>query len=334
MDEVDSRTIIGDPLLKYSGELEYASVAKERARRLAFLDRSHWDSFHELMKTLPTRTQLERRGVRVETDFSVPAVTVSCDGDLTREEQEGFSAAARRLMPWRKGPFSLFGLEINAEWRSDLKWERLIPHIALKGQRVADVGCGNGYYMFRALHEAPALVVGFDPAELFYQTFRLVQHVVGDPRLQFEMLGVEHLSWFPEFFDTIVCMGVLYHQRDPLRMLRQLFDGLRPGGTVVVETLGIDCSENDALSPDGRYGKMKNVFYLPTPKRLETWMQQVGFCDMSVIATARTTSTEQRRTDWMVFESLADFLDPDDDRKTVEGHPAPWRFMMKAQKPV
>ena len=32
----------------------------------------------------------------------------------------------KELMPWRKGPFHLLGIDIDAEWRSDLKWQRLL----------------------------------------------------------------------------------------------------------------------------------------------------------------------------------------------------------------
>ena len=319
-------------LSEYRSQIDYESVVAERLRRVGFLDRPHWQPLHELLKILPTCSTLDRRGSTVDVDFSLPAVTISCRDKLTASEQGDLNDAARRLMPWRKGPFSLFGLEIDAEWRSDLKWARLKPHLELKGKKVADVGSGNGYYMFRALAEEPAVVIGFDPAESFYQTFRFIQHFVQEPRLHFEMLGVEHLNWFPEFFDTVICMGVLYHQRDPLEMLRFLHQGLTPGGTVVVETLGVDRPDDWALMPEGRYGKMKNVFYLPSPTCLIKWMAEIGFVDMEVISAARTTVAEQRKTSWMVFESLADFLDPNDQSKTIEGDPAPWRFMVKAKK--
>ncbi|MDF4192049.1 DUF1698 domain-containing protein, partial [Ligilactobacillus salivarius] len=46
-----------------------------------------------------------------------------------------------------------------------------------------------------------------------------------------------------------------------------------------------------------------------------------------------TTTEEQRRTEWMVTESLADFLDPHDPGKTVEGYPAPKRALLIARKP-
>ncbi|WP_244267477.1 DUF1698 domain-containing protein, partial [Sodalis-like endosymbiont of Proechinophthirus fluctus] len=50
--------------------------------------------------------------------------------------------------------------------------------------------------------------------------------------------------------------------------------------------------------------------------------------DMSV-----TSTNEQRRTVWMTSESLEDFLHPDDPLLTVEGHPAPLRVVIVAEKP-
>jgi tRNA (mo5U34)-methyltransferase len=44
------------------------------------------------------------------------------------------------------------------------------------------------------------------------------------------------------------------------------------------------------------------------------------------------SSAEQRRTEWMVFESFEDFIDQSDPAKTVEGYPAPWRIFLSAKK--
>jgi tRNA (mo5U34)-methyltransferase len=63
------------------------------------------------------------------------------------------------LRPWKKGPLSLFGVGIDTEWRSDWKWARLAPELdPLAGKVVADVGCANGYFMYRMLAENPKLV--------------------------------------------------------------------------------------------------------------------------------------------------------------------------------
>ena len=44
----------------------------------------------------------------------------------------------------------------------------------------------------------------------------------------------------------------------------------------------------------------------------------------------RATIQEQRRTEWMRFHSLADFLDPENPTLTVEGLPAPRRAIVIA----
>ena len=41
------------------------------------------------------------------------------------------------------------------------------------------------------------------------------------------------------------------------------------------------------------------------------------------------SSDEQRKTDWMTFESYSDFIDPSDPSKTIEGYPAPLRVFLK-----
>ena len=69
----------------------------------------------------------------------------------------------RALMPWRKGPFQFGDVFIDSEWRSDWKWQRLAAQIDLAGQRVLDVGCGNGYFGWRMLQAGAREVVGVDP---------------------------------------------------------------------------------------------------------------------------------------------------------------------------
>jgi tRNA (mo5U34)-methyltransferase len=78
---------------------------------------------------------------------------------------------------------------------------------------------------------------------------------------------------------------------------------------------------------------MRNTWFIPSTGLLETWLKRCGFRDVRIADVSVTSPDEQRRTEWMFFESLADFLDPDDSTLTIEGHPAPRRATLIARCP-
>jgi tRNA (mo5U34)-methyltransferase len=128
-------------------------------------------------------------------------------------------------------------------------------------------------------------------------------------------------------------MGVLYHRRSPLDHLLELRGCMKPGGELVLETLIVEGGEGTSFMPEGRYAKMRNVWFLPSIQTMLLWLKRCGFQDVACVDTNQTSIKEQRRTEWMKFESLADFLDPKDHTKTIEGHPAPLRAIFTATKP-
>lgn len=261
------------------------------------------------------------------------SVTADRD-DISDRHRQGIEKLLRNLMPWRKGPYFLYGTHINTEWRSDWKWERVLPHISpLAGRTVLDVGCGSGYHMWRMIGADAHLVVGIDPMQLFLVQFEAVRKLLNDDRRAHVLpLGIEQLPVL-QAFDTVFSMGVLYHRRSPLDHLLQLKNQLVSGGELVLETLVIEGDVNQVLVPGERYAQMRNVFFIPSAEALKSWLEKSGFVDVRIVDFALTTTEEQRRTDWMTSESLAEFLDPDDPSKTVEGYPAPLRAVLVATKP-
>ncbi|WP_432414014.1 tRNA 5-methoxyuridine(34)/uridine 5-oxyacetic acid(34) synthase CmoB [Pantoea allii] len=261
--------------------------------------------------------------------------SVSADrDDISDRHRQGIEKLLRNLMPWRKGPYSLYGTEINTEWRSDWKWERVLPHISsLAGRTVLDVGCGSGYHMWRMIGAGAHLVVGIDPMQLFLCQFEAVRKLLNDDRRAHLLpLGIEQLPVL-QAFDTVFSMGVLYHRRSPLDHLLQLKNQLVNGGELVLETLVIEGDVNQVLVPGERYAQMRNVYFIPSAEALKSWLEKCGFVDVRIVDFALTSTEEQRRTDWMTSESLAEFLAPDDSSKTVEGYPAPLRAVLVATKP-
>ena len=265
-------------------------------------------------------------------DLDTNAITASGQvDDGTRRELE---AALRSLHPWRKGPFSLFGVDIDTEWRSDFKWDRLSGAIdPLERRRVLDVGCGSGYHCWRMKGAGAAEVIGIDPTPLFVLQFKAIQHYLNIDSVHVLPLALEQLPPKLKSFDTTFSMGVLYHRRSPMDHLTDLRDTLAPGGQLVLETLVVEGGEDTVFVPPDRYARMGNVWFLPSPAALMKWMSKTGFIDVELVDLNQTTMAEQRSTEWMTFYSLSNFLDSDDHNKTVEGHPAPRRAIITARLP-
>jgi tRNA (mo5U34)-methyltransferase len=279
-------------------------------------------ALRELPELTPSHVELK---TKVEAGSAEDLCNVSC---------EQLAEQLKAFHPWRKGPFSLFGVDIDTEWRSDWKWDRVLPHIqSLIGRKVLDVGCGNGYHGWRMLGEGADLVLGIDPTLISVMQYQVMQRYLGDQNHYVLPLGIEDVPTDLACFDSVFSMGVLYHRRSPLDHLIELRGCLRPGGELILETLIVEGDEGKMLMPEGRYAKMRNVWFLPTVATMLLWLRRCGFKKVECVDVNRTSIEEQRQTEWMTFESFADFLDPEDQTKTIEGYPAPLRAVFVATAP-
>ncbi|MGV1099655.1 tRNA 5-methoxyuridine(34)/uridine 5-oxyacetic acid(34) synthase CmoB [Thiovibrio sp. JS02] len=268
------------------------------------------------------------------TDFSGDAVIIGRQDELPAADQQLVLGAMRAFMPWRKGPFNVFGTEIDAEWQSFRKWNRLLPALPdLAGRIVADIGCNNGYYMFRMLPHRPRCVIGLEPMLQHYYCFRTLRHLAGAENLHIELLGVENVPLFPACFDVVFLMGIIYHRISPVEMLRDIRQAMRPGGVLILESQAIPGEMPVALFPEERYAKVPGTYFVPTAACLKNWLKRTGFSEVEIFASHPMSSEEQRKTQWMPFESYRDFIDPADPGRTVEGYPAPLRVFLKAVNP-
>ena len=268
------------------------------------------------------------------TDLTQSSIQVGVPEDCDQQTRQDLEALLKTLWPWRKGPYNLFGIEIDTEWRSDFKWNRVKPFITpLKNRVVMDVGCGSGYHCWRMEGDGAKLVIGIDPTLVYCIQYLSVQHYINSERTFVLPFSTDTLPAAPMIFDTVFSMGVLYHRRSPIDHLTQMWEWLQWEGELVLETLVIEGEEGQVLMPENRYAKMRNVWFIPTPATLELWLRRCNFVNIRCVDINQTSLDEQRVTEWMHFESLADFLDPNDRNKTIEGYPAPKRAILIANKP-
>jgi tRNA (mo5U34)-methyltransferase len=266
-------------------------------------------------------------------DLNQSAIEIGIEADLASEQHEQLLAQLKQFHPWRKGPFNIFGHYIDTEWRSDWKWDRLVHDITpLSGRKVLDIGCGSGYHCLRMRGAAADFVLGIDPTIVFVMQFLAMQKYIQEHHVAVLPLGIEDLPGDLNCFDTVFSMGILYHRRDPHVHLQELRSCLREAGELVLETLVIDEKHGEVLIPEGRYAQMKNIWSIPSVKTLEKWLDEAGFNKVRCIDVTVTSIEEQRVTDWMQFQSLVDYLDPEDHSKTIEGYPAPTRAILIAEK--
>lgn len=282
---------------------------------------AQWQALIDSVPVLPT----------VQRILDADAVQIGGSGDLIDEAKIQLESQLKALHPWRKGPYNLFGIHIDTEWRSGWKWNRLKDHIApLEHRLVLDVGCGNGYHCWRMLGAGAKMVVGIDPMMLNVMQFQLVRKLCGEAPVYVLPWGIEDLPYGLKAFDTVFSMGVLYHRRSPIDHLMELRDCLRPGGELVLETLIIDGGLGQVLLPEDRYARMRNVWFLPSCDTLISWLKRCGFQNIRLVDVTVTSIEEQRTTEWMTFHSLKDFLDAENPRLTCEGLPAPKRAIVVA----
>lgn len=325
---------LDDPLPDYGpllAALEQIPTLRAWGRQLpaqleAGLSSARWGDLPAWRAGLEQLPDLQPSAIELGT-----AVQIGVAADATDAQREQLRAALMALHPWRKGPFDLFGLHLDSEWRSDWKWQRVAPHLDdLAGRLVLDVGCGNGYYALRMAGAGARRVIAIDPAARFVMQFEAIRRYAGAVPVDVLPLGIEQLPRELGAFDTVFSMGVLYHRRSPFDHLRELRELLRPGGQLVLETLVIEGGPGQVLVPEGRYARMPNVWFLPSPDTLLAWLRKAGFGAPRVVDVTATSVQEQRRTPWMHFESLADCLDPENADLTLEGHPAPRRGVFLA----
>ena len=265
--------------------------------------------------------------------FNQEAVIVESPSVLTSQQKNNLNEILTSLMPWRKGPYKLFDIYVDSEWCSNLKWDRFLPHIEdLQDKNILDIGCSNGYFMFKMLEHRPRNVLGLDPTLKFFHTFHFLNSLLPKNNLYFGLGGFQDLKYFGAVFDAIFCMGILYHHSDPVSLLKLVFSNLKKGGHLYLESMTIPGDDPIALFPGKKYNNAKGFWYIPTLSCLENWLKKANIQKYEILYHKPLEVEEQRKTSWATYPSFKESLNPQDNSKTIEGFPAQNRIYLKCYK--
>jgi SAM-dependent methyltransferase len=170
--------------------------------------------------------------------------------------------------------WSAEGYGKNARFVSDLGMPVVELLNARPGERILDLGCGDGV-LTKRLQEAGCDVVGIDSSpELIRAALGLALNVSLQDAYEID---------FREEFDAVFSNAVLHWLKDADRVIRNVFRALRPGGRFVAECGGDKCLQTiqtalvTELERRGYDGWAANPWYFPTTEDYGHLLTTAGF---------------------------------------------------------
>jgi SAM-dependent methyltransferase len=103
-----------------------------------------------------------------------------------------------------------------------------------------DLGCGGGEVTFEiARLVAPSVVTGIDMDEVKVALAREAAAARGVDNVRFRAMNLH--DWHePAAYDAVYARFVLQHLSQPVQILRQMWEAVRPGGVIIVEDADFD----------------------------------------------------------------------------------------------
>jgi SAM-dependent methyltransferase len=154
---------------------------------------------------------------------------------------------------------------------------------SLEGKKILDVGCWTGGTSL-LLSAMGAEVVAIEEVKKYTESLNYLKYAFDITNLKPRNLSLYDCT-IPEFqdtFDIIFFAGVLYHISDLIIGLRILFNCLKDGGTILLES-GCINSKKPIIEYDGPSvipTKGKWNWFIPSPLAIYHMMVDVGFIDI------------------------------------------------------
>ncbi|MGI8904402.1 MAG: class I SAM-dependent methyltransferase [Solirubrobacteraceae bacterium] len=128
------------------------------------------------------------------------------------------------------------------------------------GMSVLDVGAFDGFYAFLAERRGATRVVAVDNEQYLLwvasrwgieleggEGFHAIKRLLGS-EVEYHRLDAFALDGLDERFDLVYCFGILHRVENPLGLLRILRERTNSGGTVLLETYGLNPEDRNGPS--------------------------------------------------------------------------------------
>lgn len=123
-------------------------------------------------------------------------------------------------------------------------WDRYIvsKQLAGSGERILDIGCGNGN-MLQKIKDRYQKLYGVDISPFrLEEAKKITKNLYPSDILKFKFLegNADNTLSFPDdFFDTIICIAVIEHVYDIFSLIREMYRVLKPDGYVIAQVPNI-----------------------------------------------------------------------------------------------
>lgn len=218
--------------------------------------------------------------------------------------------------PFDRGPYvAHYGPIIRN--RQNERWKRIVApnlrHVA--GRRLCDLGAHDGRWTWAALEAGAAYVEAVEGRPELME--RAAACLAGHPAHRWKCVTGDVFDWLEEkvgageTFDTVMCLGLLYHVAEHFRLLR-LMAALRPEAIIIDAALvpGDDLlvvyRAEDTARPvhaiPGREGKAEQLTGVMSQGLLAMWARNNGW---------KITWMPWRRADVADTRSLDAYFEPE-----------------------
>jgi trans-aconitate methyltransferase len=184
----------------------------------------------------------------------------------------------------------------NARFVSDLAAAVVALLAPRAGERILDLGCGDGVLTAK-LAAMGCDVVGVDGSGAQIEAARKLG-------LDARVMEGEKLSFHNEF-DAVFSNAALHWMRDPKAVLHGVWHALRPNGRFVAEFGGHGCVAKirralvEALNRRGLDGEAAAPWYFPTVEEYSALLRQAGFAVGYIALVPRPTPLPGDLTGWL-----------------------------------
>lgn len=173
-----------------------------------------------------------------------------------------------RLGAWLLLCYPKFRKQANAQFRY---LEKPRP-----GQKLLDVGCGNGDYLVVAA-EAGWKVKGVEPDHKALEVAR-------SRGLEVVQGSLDEIAQTGELFDVITMSHVIEHVHCPVHFVKKAYDCLKPGGILYIDTPNIESFGAEKFGRNWRGIETPRHLVLLSKSGLQNILDQASFTRTSFIS--------------------------------------------------